>query len=179
MAYRSDLEALEARHAALEAEVAERTRQRDEIARMVDEARSREHHANIARDWAAGGPARRRRRNINIGVAVGVVMVLGLGVVRLATRPSARERRIETAIKKFEYFTDQICACKDKTCAERVTADITKWSEEMTRSYKDDWAKDPPDYDATKRMEKIATRFSECMTKVYQLETPAERPADY
>ena len=41
MTYRDDLEALRARHAALEAQVAENTRQRDEVGRMVDEAAAR------------------------------------------------------------------------------------------------------------------------------------------
>jgi hypothetical protein len=41
MAYRSDLEALQARHSALEAEVAALARERDEVAQFLADARAR------------------------------------------------------------------------------------------------------------------------------------------
>ena len=41
MSYRDDLEALRARHAALDAEVVENTRRRDEVGRLVEEATAR------------------------------------------------------------------------------------------------------------------------------------------
>ncbi len=55
MAYRDDLAALEARKAATEAELVEKTRARDEVARLVDEAR----YLARAEDAFAGDRPRR------------------------------------------------------------------------------------------------------------------------
>lgn len=66
MAYRGDVEALEARVAALSADLAQRVRERDEAAQLLAEARARAHAEAYLADLDAGGPARRRRKRLSL-----------------------------------------------------------------------------------------------------------------
>src|SRR5689334_7425133 len=91
--YRDELAALEARYAALEAEVADRERARDEAARMLAEAKARARNEEIVADVLSGGPERRRRRNLTIVAAVVGVVAIAFGGVYLKTRKSAQARR--------------------------------------------------------------------------------------
>jgi hypothetical protein len=63
---------------------------------------------------------------------------------------------------KFESFRDQMCACKDKTCAERVAAEMTTWSKQQSKD------KNPPrmtDED-TQRASRIGETMGRCMQAV-------------
>ena len=83
MAYRNDVDALAARLAAIDGEVADRTRARDEIALMLEEARALERAEAVLADRAAGGPARRRRRALLVATALGVSAVAVLATVKV------------------------------------------------------------------------------------------------
>jgi hypothetical protein len=170
MAYRNDLDALEARYAALEAEVADKVRARDEAATMLAEARDRDRARQVAADIASGGPARRRRRAINIGVTVAAAAILLAGVVRLATRPSSYEEKMERVVKQLEKFTDQVCVCKDAACAQKVNDEMSKWGQEMAREA--EMNDRPPSPEYMRRVEKTVERMSKCMTEAYKNPEP-------
>ena len=171
--YRNDLEALEARHAALEAEVADKVRRRDEAARMLEEARARQRAATIAADMAAGGPARRQRQMVAV-VLGSIAFLVALGaVMRVIHHGDDRARRMERVMSQFERYTDEVCACKDKDCAMAVTDRMSKWAAEIAKDMSPDDAK--PDPSAMERMTKLGQRMSDCMTKAMMMD-PSMRP---
>jgi hypothetical protein len=67
------------------------------------------------------------------------------------------------ALAKMRGFTDRMCACKDKACADQVQDDMTKWGMEMARNAKRD---ERPDPDMIKESGEIMTRYTECFTKL-------------
>ena len=160
MAYRSDVEALEARVHALSAELADRQRERDEVAQMLADARMRAHADSVIADLEAGGPARRRRKRIKIAAALGVLALaiggLGYRMTRHHDDPVAR------ALRQFAKYTDQMCACSDQQCVQYVTDDLTKWSQQLV---KDEPSLQHPDHETMQRAEPIVKRFTQCMSK--------------
>jgi hypothetical protein len=173
--YRNDLEALEARHAALEAEVADKIRRRDEAARMLEEARARQRAEAIAADYASGGHARRQKRMVAV-VLGSIAFLIAMGAaVRILHRGDDRARRMERMMAQFEAFTDDICACTDSKCAMAVTDRMTKWAQEASKTANLD---DKPDAETMERAQKIGTRMSECMTKAMSVveQDPSMRP---
>jgi hypothetical protein len=71
---------------------------------------------------------------------------------------------VDEAITKMTGFADEMCACKDKLCADIVMASMTKYGETMARKYE---GKPQPDIsDAQKqRMEDPMKRLTECSVK--------------
>lgn len=66
------------------------------------------------------------------------------------------------ALNKMRKFTDDMCACKDTACAQKVSDEMTKWSQEMVSS-----DKTPPKMTEadTKEAQEIGTRMGECMQR--------------
>ena len=156
MAYRNDLEALEARHAALEAEIAERTHERDEAARLLAEARERERamQTEIVVD-----PSPRRRQQM-IAIAAGVLAVIGIvvGIAHLA-KQSREEARFAALYEQFERFANEVCACDDAACIDAVQQRVTQWSAQL----------DPDGSADSKhayRFLQVAERMSRCIDDV-------------
>ncbi|MGE5183884.1 MAG: hypothetical protein ACM31C_17560 [Acidobacteriota bacterium] len=157
MAYRSDVDALEARVKVLSAELADRERERDEVARMLAEARAKEQADRIAADYAAGGPQRRRRR-LAIATAVAATLVAGLFAWRIAHRHHDTTARL---MRQLDQFADQMCACPDASCVQHVSEAMAKWAIELERE-------GVPEHldDATmRRAEAIAERVTTCTQK--------------
>jgi len=70
----------------------------------------------------------------------------------------------QVAIRRMTEFMEQMCACSDKACADRVQEDMTKWSTEMAAKAGD--AKDQKADEVTmKKMTEVGQRYGECMTK--------------
>jgi hypothetical protein len=161
MAYRGDLEALEARVAALSADLAERERERDEAARMLEEARARASAEAFIADLESGGPARRRRKRLQIAAMIaGLVMIVG-GLVAYRVR-SHHDDRFEQAMQRFEQFTGEMCQCKDSACVTHVSDDMTRWSTAMQK----DWQPTPKLDDAQiKRATAVGERMVSCWSK--------------
>ena len=158
MAYRDDVSALEARLAALSADVAVRVRERDEATRMLDEARARAHAEAYLADLAAGGPARRRRKRLRItAMVMGLAMIVG-GLFAYHQRPR-RDHRFDDAIAKFGQLTNDMCQCRDNACATHVIDDMTRWSTAVTKQ----WPEPKLDAAQTKRANDMAMRFATCM----------------
>ncbi len=89
--------------------------------------------------------------------------ILAISLLVLAACPKTSDRaRIAEAITKFRGFTDEVCACKDKACADKVSDDMAKWASTMASS-----SKEPkPSETEMKDMQELGTRFGECMTKL-------------
>lgn len=70
---------------------------------------------------------------------------------------------VEAILTKMQGFTDQMCACKDKPCAQHVSDDIAKWGDEMSKQNPA-----PPSFsdDQTKRIQSIGEQLGSCMQKV-------------
>jgi hypothetical protein len=79
-AYRNDVDALAAREEVLTREVADKQRERDEVVRMLEEARTVEAAEAIANDVMVG---RRRVRRLAIGLAV-LAVLIGAGIAAAA-----------------------------------------------------------------------------------------------
>jgi len=168
--YRSDLEALEARYAVLEAEVADRTRARDEAARLLVEARARQRDEAIAADREAGGPERRRRRAALL--AFGVIG-LAMGVIGFASahgRRSDRDVMLAGAMAQFEAFADRACACKDSACVERLNDKVSEWANDLAKRFPNTDKLDPK---WANQAQTIAERMATCMAKAMTAEQPA------
>jgi hypothetical protein len=90
-----------------------------------------------------------------------------------ALRPflgSDERARAEDVMATMEGFKDQMCACKDAKCAERVSDDMTKWSQQAARDMKD-----PPrltDED-TRRASDIGEAMGRCMQAAMSAQTAA------
>jgi len=162
MVYRNDVEALEARHAALAAEVADKTRDRDEIAGMLAAARARDERERELLER----PARRRRhrRAAVIAALAGLAVIAGIGTYRL-THP--KRDRFAPVMAKMQEFADRMCACKTKDCAQHVSDDLTKWGQEMAQHA---LKEDKPDEAVVKQFTTVVERFANCMTKTMMVQ---------
>ncbi len=170
MAYRNDLDALEARLAAVQRDLDATTRDRDETARMLAEARDQVRNDDLAADYAAGGPQRRRRRRaVVIASAALLATVGGIATYKL-TRPSSTYR-FEAIIEQFIGFETAMCKCTDKRCADAVMEGLNHWSVEMAKA--EPTRAGTPTEAQMKQMQTVAEHFGECMTKAM---TRAEHP---
>jgi hypothetical protein len=134
MAYRNDLDALEARYQALEDELAGRTRARDEVAHMLAEARARAQHEAVLADLAAGGPARRRRERATLAAVVTAAALIVGGLGYWKSLPSFDDR-METVLHEMSELTDEVCACRDRACADAAVEHLQRWSEQKAREW--------------------------------------------
>ena len=160
-AYRNDVDALAARHAALEAEVADRTRERDEAARLLDEARGRVRAELYDREAPI-----RRQRAIAIVIFLAIGAIMGSALYKRVTHKSKSARLME----KLAVFENKMCACYDKACADKVNQEFTDWATAMAKTADEP---DLPSPEDSKRVSDIVTHYSECMTKL--LTTDLER----
>lgn len=76
----------------------------------------------------------------------------------------------DDALAQMEEFARDICACRDKTCADHVTKAMTRWGEEMAKS-RDQPAK--VDDQMAKRMADVTERYVACMSKLTNETTTA------
>jgi hypothetical protein len=74
----------------------------------------------------------------------------------------ATSKAAAEAIAKMSQFTDAMCKCKDRACADKVNEDLMKWGTEMAKTADRD---ERPDPELAKQASEIMTRYTECMTK--------------
>jgi len=84
-------------------------------------------------------------------------------VVVLATPACKKRSETGEALATFRAYQEQMCACRDKTCADRVTADLQRWSDEMARNEREPA---PPDETQLKQLQEVGTKLGECLTKL-------------
>jgi hypothetical protein len=85
-------------------------------------------------------------------------------------KASAPLRSSRAAMKKFHEFADKMCACKDMTCAQDVSDEMTKWGQEMAKT-----DPEPPvmTEEDTKEATALGQRMGECMQKAMGVADPA------
>jgi hypothetical protein len=78
----------------------------------------------------------------------------------------------EVALAAIESFRDRICACHDHDapCAQAITDEMTKWSQEMAKKA---GSKKPDDItpEQTKVISDVAMKMSDCMVRVMTPDT--------
>lgn len=83
---------------------------------------------------------------------------VGVDHVREKPKPD-----LKVLVAQLDEFANRMCRCKDKTCADKVQDDVTKWSTEVSS---DADASERPDEQTVKQATEIMTRYSDCMTKL-------------
>ena len=161
MTYRSDTDALEARLDVLDKDVANRTRERDEVARLLAEARN----TDAARRWLDERPRRRRRRIRLVAIASAMLLLIGGLVMFRAIRHHSQHEHDERVLAELQHFADSMCQCKDTQCTSAVSDKMTQWGHQLEQQ--DDYYKQhKPSDELSQRMMVIVERLSTCMTKV-------------
>jgi hypothetical protein len=77
------------------------------------------------------------------------------------------------AMKAMTEFKDQLCACKDSACVEKVSDAMTKWSMEMSKKHED-----PPKMTEaeTKQASAIGEEMGKCMQAAMGASVPPAVP---
>lgn len=123
--YRSDITALEARLRALNDELAQRTSERDEVARLLRDARA----CDSALRWLDERPARQRRR-CRLALAAFLTVTLA-AVGSLTHRSHPPQQTFEKTLQQSAVLADQACGCTDEECARRVSDELHEQSVEI------------------------------------------------
>ena len=171
MVYRDDVEALEARHRALEADLAERMRERDDVARLLAEAKQRAaYESRLMAEALAGATRRKRQRTLIAGAIATAAGIIGAAEYRATHRGADRTAEL---VARYAMFADEICRCADMACTTRTTDKMTAWAAELAR---EDPLPAKIDEASMKRMTELAERFTRCMTAALRTEANAENP---
>jgi hypothetical protein len=168
MVYRNDVDALEARYRALEAELAETKRARDAVAQLLAEARARALDGSRLIDLSLRGPARRRRQR---SLFAGLAMLLALAGVGIGYRLAAdrrADRIAHHALDRYSQLADQVCACRDAACALKISNEIAAWGNELEheRTFPT-----PPSAAFMERAMAITDRLAPCLVKAMSHES--------
>jgi len=91
------------------------------------------------------------------------ITIAFLAAVSIASFGCKKKGGAGDAMAKMGEFKDQMCACKDKACADKVQESMNKWSAENAKNAGDKPEK-PSDEDM-KKMTEVGTKYGECMTK--------------
>jgi hypothetical protein len=87
------------------------------------------------------------------------------------TTASLTTMTASAAMDKMAEFKDKMCACHDSACAERVADEMTKWSQEMSK----EWRNPPKMTDAdTQRAQAIGEEMGKCMQTAMTASSPAK-----
>jgi hypothetical protein len=71
------------------------------------------------------------------------------------------------AMAQMERFKDQMCACKDSACAQRVSDDMTKWSQQLSQTQRN---MPKMTVDETKRAAVIGEAMGKCMENAMRVQ---------
>jgi hypothetical protein len=85
--------------------------------------------------------------------------------------PRRRLTEIEAAVARMRGFAGQMCACKDRVCADEVQQELTSWSTSMAGRERD--PEERPSEALMKEMQEIGMHYAECMMKAMD---PAANP---
>jgi len=113
MVYRNDVDALQARLRALNIDLAERERERDEVVRLLRDRRN----CDAAVQWLDERPQRRRRHGVLAAVLLCGVIAGGLAAHGLAPD---KQQTFDKTLRDFSRFAHETCRCPDAACVQRV-----------------------------------------------------------
>ena len=80
---------------------------------------------------------------------------------------ACKKKSGDDTVAKLEGFSKAMCECKDKACADKVTADMTAWGAEMSKNA---GKEEKPDPDLAKKSADIMAKYTECMTKLMTMD---------
>jgi hypothetical protein len=175
MAYRDDLAALEARKAAAEAELLEKTRARDDVARLVEEARYLARAEAVFTGNGHDSRWRAARRGLRwLGVAA--VLIAGIGA--LTVHPMSRAAGspwVEVGFFQMAAYEHAMCGCteleypRSSECVLQISDEMTRWGTAFAKE-----SPEPPKLDDTqmKRMMVIAQGMGTCMQQAITAPPP-------
>ncbi len=109
--------------------------------------------------WRLVSPKTAAMKKLSIGMVAALSLVAVTGCKKKGG--AAGE-----AMAKMEEFSKAMCDCKDKACADKVNADMSKWGSEMAKNAGAAKADDKPDPEMAKKSADIMTKYTECMTKM-------------
>ena len=89
---------------------------------------------------------------------MGIVLVAAMS---LASFGCKKKGGMGDAISKLSGFKDQMCKCTDATCAQKVSEEMTTWTQQTQKDQKQ--AK--PSDEEQKKMADITKQLTDCMTK--------------
>lgn len=77
--------------------------------------------------------------------------------------PAQPTSAYDEGLVAMQKFRDQFCACADANCATRVSDDMTKWAQEISKK----WGEDQPKLteEQSKQLQQIGEQMGQCMTK--------------
>jgi hypothetical protein len=87
------------------------------------------------------------------------IVVLAAAALWLQTGCKKDTGASAAAMAKMDVFRKDMCACKDKPCADAIDAAMLKWSAEMAKSAAKE---DPADLETIKEMTAITTKYGDC-----------------
>jgi hypothetical protein len=81
-----------------------------------------------------------------------------------AEAPRDPSQRVAATLARLERFSDEMCGCRDRDCADRVVDDMMRWSHELTSA-----GEGRPLVSGVQgaRAKAAADRVSRCMAVVY------------
>jgi len=85
--------------------------------------------------------------------------------VKAAPEPRPKTQS-ELAFEAMSGFRAQMCACKDKACADRVQEDLVQWSTEMAKS--NDMRSGNFTDEQMRAMQDLGSGYAECMMNAMQ-----------
>jgi hypothetical protein len=109
--------------------------------------------------------ARGRRGRVRVELDVGETG----GRYYLVSTPTVDSSSSAFMLRRLRDYEGRMCACTDRTCANKVQDDMTQ---EFTRRIRETRARDKPDPDAVRESGQIMTRYTQCMTKLMIPATP-------
>lgn len=74
-----------------------------------------------------------------------------------------RKNKGSEAIAKLTELKDRMCACKDKTCSDKVSKEFSRWSQEQEKS---DGDKPGTAGEEDPKMEEVTEQLSQCLMKI-------------
>jgi hypothetical protein len=80
-------------------------------------------------------------------------------------KPTCTEATPKCAVATMDYYSHEMCGCKDKVCAGKVNDELTKWGTEMAK-IATPMRDEKPDVELAKKSADIMTRYTECLTKL-------------
>src|SRR5215510_13457987 len=75
-------------------------------------------------------------------------------------------------IAKMTEFKDQMCKCADKACADKVTADMTKWTQDKAKEGGDNKEPAKLSDEDQKKFQTVNEDFTKCMQKLMAAAMP-------
>jgi len=128
MAYRDDVEALEARLRGLDADLVQQTRERDELARLLADAKARADYAAGRFGVTVRDAARRRERwrwrSLGLAALAAAVASVYAASVAVPVDHSRDHTRIDRFLPDYLESVREVCRCNDARCAHQRNFEV-------------------------------------------------------